>query len=215
VAGRVLAIASFHSEALFTSFARQTDEPENSSERETLRFRVRRPKRRKCDVCAFFFSHLPSGFVRGDCGRYYYGARSPIVRTASIFVSFPHRVFTRAPLFQHLFLACMAVAQWKCCLYVLFAIVLNLIRKERGGGESERERKLVSDWKDGIINTEKNHSMNVKDDSLKVIHQNSDRKLCKLFSISEFCKIFFKCEESRLCYSSEIIKRDLMQILKP
>jgi len=47
VVGRVPAIASFRFEALFTSFARQTNEAENSPERETLRFRVRfRPKKR-------------------------------------------------------------------------------------------------------------------------------------------------------------------------
>lgn len=48
-----LAIASFHSEALFTSFARQTDEPENSAERETLRFRVRRCQKEENAMCVF------------------------------------------------------------------------------------------------------------------------------------------------------------------
>lgn len=52
---RVLAIASFHSGALFTSFARQTDELENSPERETLRFECVLKKRK---MQCFFFLFL-------------------------------------------------------------------------------------------------------------------------------------------------------------
>lgn len=102
------------------------------------------PKKEKMRCVCFFLLSSPIRIRTWRLRRrYYYGARSPIVRTASIFVSFPHRVFTRAPLFQHLFLACMAVAQRKCCLYVLFPvfIVLDLIRKERGEEERAKERE--------------------------------------------------------------------------
>lgn len=146
VAGRVLAIASFHSEALFTSFARQTDEPENSSERETLRFRVRRPKRRKCDVCAFFFSLISHPYS-------YVATAAQVLLRCSLsdsshsldFCLFPSPRFYPLLYFSTFFLACTAVAQRKCCLYVSFvSIVLELVRK-RDRGRRKRKREKISE----------------------------------------------------------------------
>jgi len=91
------AIASFHSGALFTSFARQTDEPENPAGRETLRFRVRRPKRGERDGSwVFFLLHARPG-----------GCHRRPVRVPALAHS-RTRAFLSPLLFEHLFSAARA-----------------------------------------------------------------------------------------------------------
>lgn len=216
MAGRVLAIASFHSEALFTSFARQTDEPENSSDRETLRFRVRRPKRRKRDVCAFFF--LSSSIrIRTWRLRWVLRARCADSSHSLDFCLFPSpRFYPRSSVSAPFFGLYGGRATKMLFICIVCDSTGSHTEKERERGKREGKREKINEWKDDIINLEKSQSMNVRD-SLKVWYQRVlIKNLCKLFfNLGDFQDFFYKCEESQLYYPSEIIKRDLMQILQP
>lgn len=138
------AIASFHSGALFTSFARQTDEPENPAERETLRFRVRRRKRggENATGVYFFVVVVAALLPRASSDRSEYRTRD---RRCLDFC--PSSVFLVAILlFDQVFSAAGCATRAR-------RIVCRIVRRRRGQREEERyhrcRKKLTIQSLDG------------------------------------------------------------------
>lgn len=130
MAGRVLAIASFHSETLFTSFARQTNEAENSAERETLQVfecvTLKKKKRGDRDVCC------PVRVMATDRRELWLAARclSPRASLVGSLDFCLSSVFCRALLYLSTFFR-PRNERAPLRVYIPFAIAPN--RAERGG----------------------------------------------------------------------------------
>lgn len=100
-------------------------------------------KKEKMRCVYFFFLSSPIRIRTWRLRRrYYYGARSPIVRTASIFVSFPHRVFIRSSISAPFFWPARRSRNENAVYMYRLRQYQNSYGKETGEGESERERKV-------------------------------------------------------------------------